>query len=186
MAKLRLVFALGLASWMLAKLYGLGSWTWEQSNQVGILLNLAWITGLSGYAAYHHRALTDFIERWKTTAKSAVFYSLLLTFVMGLWYYVLVPETMELRMQEQLALLEEFVNDPVELAAVQQANSALSAQSPQEILAQQKANLELFFSPLFFLGTVLMVWIFTAALISALSAAAIPRIWNDTSRHVEK
>lgn len=186
MAKVRLVFALGLVSWVLAKLYGLGSWTWEQSNQAGILLNLAWVTGLSGYAAYHHRALPHFIERWKTTAKSAVLYSLLLTAIMGLWYYVLVPETIELRMREQLTLLEEFVNNPVELAAVQQANSALNAQSPQEILAQQKANLELFFSPLFFLGTVLMVWIFAAALISALSAAAIPRIWNETPRHIEK
>lgn len=186
MDKTRLAFVLGLATWVLAKLYGLGSWTWEQSNQVGILLNLAWLTGLAGYAAYCHRSLPAFIVRWKSTAKSVVLYSLLLTCTMGVWYYAVVPETIQQRKQEQLALLEEFVNDPSELAVFQGANSALKTQSPEQILEQQAANLELFFSPMFFLGTVLMVWIFSAALISALTAAAIPRIWNDTRRPVEK
>ena len=186
MAKIRLAFALGLSFWFMSKLYGLGTWTWEQSNQVGIFLNLAWLTGIAGYAAYLHRGMPSFINRWKLTAKSAVLYSLLLTCTMGLWYYAFVPETIELRKQEQLTLLEQFVNDPTELAAVRDANSALRALSPEQILEQQTANLELFFSPLFFLGTVLMVWIFSAAIISALFAAAIPRIWNEAPRDHEK
>ena len=48
----------------------------------------------------------------------------------------------------------------------------------KEIFTQQAANLEVFFSPLFFIGTVLMVWIFTAAVLSAIFAAVMPRIWN--------
>ena len=33
MAKIRLLFAAGVAGWFALKLYGLGTWTWEQSNQ---------------------------------------------------------------------------------------------------------------------------------------------------------
>ena len=183
---MRLAFALGVLSWVLVKLYGLGTWTWEQSNQAGILLNLAWFTGLSGYAAFLNRKMPSFVTRWKTTSKAALLYSLFLTCTMGMWYYVLVPESIQQRKLEQLTILENFVNNPTELAAVQEANSALSAQSAGQILEQQAANLELFFSPLFFLGTVLMVWIFTGVLISVVMAAIIPRIWNREPHAVEK
>ena len=97
---------------------------------------------------------------------------------MGIWYYALVPETINQRKKEQLELLEEFVNDPNALGAVQDSNAALGQQSSEEIFTQQAANLEVFFSPLFFIGTVLMVWIFTAAVLSAIFAAVMPRIWN--------
>jgi hypothetical protein len=97
---------------------------------------------------------------------------------MGIWYYGLVPETIEQRKTEQLELLEQFVNNPAALEDVQRTNTTLGRQSADDIYAQQAANLEVFFSPVFFIGTVLMVWIFTAAALAAIFTAVMPKIWN--------
>lgn len=178
MAKIRLLFGTGIAAWFAIKLFGLGTWTWEQSNQAGIFWNLACVTGIAALLSYVHRSESTFIQRWKNVAKTTVLYGLVLSCSIGIWYYALVPETISQRKKEQLELLQEFVNDPNALGAVQDSNVALGHQSAEEIFAQQAANLEIFFSPLFFIGTVLMVWIFTAAVLSAIFAAVMPRIWN--------
>ena len=178
MAKIRLLFAAGIAGWFALKLYGLGTWTWEQSNQAGILWNLACVTSVAALLGFVHRHEHMFLHRWKSMAKTTVLYSFLLSCSMGLWYYGLVPETIEQRKKEQLELLEVFVNDSEALADVQSANATLGQQSADEIYAQQAENLEVFFSPVFFIGTVLMVWIFSAAVLAAIFAAVMPRIWN--------
>lgn len=178
MAKIRLLFAAGIAGWFALKLYGLGTWTWEQSNQAGILWNLACVTSFAALLGYIHRDVDVFLVRWKNAAKTTVLYGFLLSCSMGLWYYALVPETIEQRKTEQLELLEAFVNDSEALADVQSTNATLGQQSADEIYAQQAENLEVFFSPVFFIGTVLMVWIFTAAVLAAIFAAVMPRIWN--------
>ena len=178
MGKIRIAFVAGLVSWLLLKLYGLGTWTWDQSDQAGMFLNLAFVTGIAAYAAYCHRNAEGFFHRWKPIARVTLLYSLSLCLVMGLWYYVLVPETIELRKQEQLDMLRAFVDDADQLQAMKDGNPALSAMSANEIFEQQAANIEVFFSPIFFLGTVLMVWIFSGALLSALFTALMPRIWN--------
>ncbi len=178
MAKIRLVFATGIALWFAIKLYGLGTWTWEQSNQAGIFLNLACVIGIAALLGYEHKDKSPFLERWKEIAKAAVLYSVLLSSSMGIWYYIFVPETINQRKAAQLELLEAFVNDSNALNAMYGTNAGLASQSADEIYAQQVATIEVFFSPLFFIGTVLLVWIFAAAVISALFAAAMPRIWN--------
>lgn len=178
MAKIRVLFATGIAAWFAIKLYGLGTWTWEQSNQAGIFWNLACVTGIAALMAYMHRDERAFLHRWKSTAKTTVLYGFLLSCSMGIWYYAVVPETLNQRKEEQLQLLRDFVNNPEALGAVQGTNATLGQQSAEEIYAQQAANLEVFFSPLFFIGTVLMVWIFSAAALSAIFAAIMPRIWN--------
>ena len=178
MAKIRLLFAAGIAGWLVLKLYGLGIWTWEQSNQVGILWNLAFVTAVAALMGYIHRNVEVFLVRWKNVAKTTVLYGLVLSCSMGIWHYALVPETINQRKKEQLELLEEFVNDTNALGAVQDSNATLGQQSAEEIFTQQAANLEVFFSPHFFIGTVLMVWICTAAVLSAIFAAVMPRIWN--------
>ena len=178
MAKIRLLFATGIAAWFAIKLYGLGMWTWEQSNQAGILWNLACVTSVAALMGYIHRNEDVFLVRWKNVAKTTVLYSFLLSCSMGLWYYGLVPETIEQRKTEQLKLLEAFVNDSDALADVQSTNTTLGQQSADEIYAQQAENLEVFFSPIFFIGTVLMVWIFSAAVLAAIFAAVMPKIWN--------
>ncbi|MBO74821.1 MAG: hypothetical protein CMD33_06085 [Flavobacteriales bacterium] len=182
MAKIRLLFGTGIVAWFAIKLYGLGTWTWEQSNQAGIFWNLACVTGVAALAALAHRNKTVFIERWKSVAKTTVLYSVLLTCSMGIWYYGMVPETLNQRKEEQLNLLKEFVNDPTELAELQNTNAALDPQSIDVIYAQQAANIEVFFSPLFFLGTVLLIWIFVAVILSAVFAAIMPRIWDGPLR----
>ena len=178
MAKIRLLFTAGITGWFALKLYGLGTWTWEQSNQAGILWNLACVTSVAALMSYIHRNADVFLDRWKNVAKTTVLYSFLLSCSMGLWYYGRVPETIEQRKTEQLELLEAFVNDPEALADVQSTNATLGQQSADEIYAQQAENLEVFFSPVFFIGTVLMVWIFTAAAPAAIFTAVIPKIWN--------
>ena len=179
MAKVRVLFATGIAAWYALKLYGLGTWTWEQSNQAGILWNLACVTSIAALLGYIHRDEAVFLMRWKNVAKTTVLYSFLLSCSMGIWYYGIVPETIEQRKTEQLELLEAFVSDPEALADVQSTNTTLGRQSADEIYAQQEANLEVFFSPVFFIGTVLMVWIFTAAALAATFAAVLPKIWNE-------
>jgi hypothetical protein len=178
MDKIRVLFAVGIAAWFALKLYGLGTWTWEQSNQAGILWNLACVTSVAALLGYVHREQNDFLVRWKNVAKTTVLYSFLLSCSMGIWYYGLVPETIEQRKTEQLELLEQFVNNPAALEDVQRTNTTLGRQSADDIYAQQAANLEVFFSPVFFIGTVLMVWIFTAAALAAIFTAVMPKIWN--------
>ncbi len=178
MAKIRLAFVAGLAGWLLVKLYGLGSWTWEQSNQVGLFINLAFVTGIAAYAGYAHRKIEGFFSRWKPAARTTLLYSLILSIVMGSWYYAIVPETIELRKQEQLEMLQAFVEDAEQLQTMKDTNPAMAAMSPDEIFTQQAANIEVFFSPVFFMGTVLMVWIFSGALLSAVFSWLMPRIWN--------
>jgi CHASE3 domain sensor protein len=97
---------------------------------------------------------------------------------MGSWYYAIVPETIELRKQEQLEMLQAFVEDAEQLQTMKDTNPTMAAMSPDEIFTQQAANIEVFFSPVFFMGTVLMVWIFSGALLSAVFSWLMPRIWN--------
>ena len=63
-----------LASWITLKIIGLGTWTWEASNQYGILLNLGWLTVISAMEAYHaHRtAKRAFSTRWKVIGAQGV------------------------------------------------------------------------------------------------------------------
>ena len=178
MDKIRLFFVFGIAAWFTVKLYGLGTWSWEQSNQAGIFLNLACVIGITTLAAYQRKNEVNFILRWKNVSKTAVMYSFFLSCSMGVWYYGIVPETIEQRKKQQLQMLQDFINDPAELSAVQRMNPAMGEQSRDAIYAKQAANIEVFFSPLFFIGTVLISWIFTAAVLSAIFAALIPRIWN--------
>ena len=178
MAKIRLLFGTGIAAWFAIKLYGLGTWTWEQSNQAGILWNLACVTSVAALMGYIHRNEDVFLVRWKNVAKTTVLYGLVLSCSMGIWYYGLVPETIEQRKTEQLEVARGIRQRPQRTRRVQDSNAALGHQSAEEIFTQQAANLEVFFSPLFFIGTVLMVWIFTAAVLSAIFAAVMPRIWN--------
>ena len=178
MGKIRFAFAFGIAAWLVIKIYGLGTWTWEQSNQVGLFVNLAFVTGIAAYAAYTHRKIEGFFQRWKPAARTTLFYSLSLSIVMGMWYYALVPETIALRKQEQLDMLQAFVQDADQLQAMKETNPAMAAMTSDEIYTQQAANIDVFFSPVFFMGTVLMVWIFSAAGLSAVFTQLMPRIWN--------
>ena len=55
---------------------------------------------------YIHRNESTFIQVWKNVAKTTVLYGFLLSCSMGLWYYALVPETINQRKTEQLELLQ--------------------------------------------------------------------------------
>lgn len=173
------LFLLGLASWLLIKWVGLGTWTWETSNQAGIFSNLGWITIIAAYHAMQSRVSeSGFLDRWKLTARKTLTFSAALVLTMGLWHFVFVPEPMELRKQGQLRLLEEMIQDETAIQAFRSQQPALSHLDNQAIMDRQAESIETLFSPLFYTGMVAMAWIFTSLIVSAIFAFILPKIWG--------
>lgn len=175
----KVLLLLGLATWVGLKWWGLGTWTWEVSNQTGIFLNLGWVTIIAAYHA--HRLLKsdlDYFSRWKICAKKTLAFVVLLVITMGVWHFVWVPEPMETRKIEQLELLEEWIYDDAALAAFRSANPNLAEVTSESIYAQQAESIETMFSPLFYLGMVTMAWAFAALSITAVFSLVFPKIWQ--------
>ena len=172
------VLLIALISWIALKFLGLGSWTWETSNQYGIFLNLGWLTVISAMESYHAlQRETNFLDRWKSSARKALRYSLLLIPTLGIWYYAIVPESIEQRKNQQLQLLESMTSDPVLFAQFLASNPALADRTPQEVYNQQAENIQVFFSPIFYLGTVAMAWVFGALIVTAIFTWIWGRVW---------
>jgi hypothetical protein len=179
----KVLFLLGLASWLLIKWFGLGTWTWETSNQAGIFSNLGWITIIAAYHAMQSRISGRvFLERWKLTARKTMTFSAVLVATMGLWHFVFVPEPMEQRKKEQLQLLEEMIQDESALQAFRNQQPTLSNLDNQAIFDRQADSIETLFSPLFYTGMVAMAWIFTSLIVSGIFAFILPKIWGVTSQ----
>jgi len=175
----KILFLLGLVSWLGFKWFGLGTWTWETSNQVGIFSNLGWLTVIAAHHAMKSRIFAEgFLYRWKQTARQTLIFAVTLVFTMGLWHFVFVPEPMEQRKQDQLQLLEQMVQDETALAAFRNQQAALSHLDAQTIFDQQSESIETLFSPLFYMGMVAMAWIFTSLIVSAIFAFILPKIWG--------
>ena len=175
----KVLFLLGLASWLFIKWIGLGTWTWESSNQAGIFSNLGWITVIAAYHAMQSRVSGNgFLERWKLTARKTLIFSAALVVTMGLWHFVFVPEPMEQRKKEQLQLLEEMIQNESALQAFRNQQPTLSNLDNQSIFDRQADSIETLFSPMFYMGMVAMAWIFTSLIVSAIFAFILPKIWG--------
>ena len=181
MDKSWLLLLVALASWITLKIIGLGTWTWEASNQYGILLNLGWLTVISAMEAYNAIDQdSSFITRWKISARKALRYAVFLILTLGFWYYGVVPDAIEQRKEQQLELLGSMTNDPVAFAQFIASNPALADRTSEEVYTQQAENLNVFFSPVFYLGTVAMAWVFASLIITAIFTWVWARVWIST------
>jgi hypothetical protein len=180
MDKLRLLFFAGPAAWFGLKYYALGTLTWENSTKFGILLNFGFLTlvaAISTHRAYRLQA-EDFIERWKQAARKTLSYALILPVVLGAWYYGIASDALESR----IILKKEQATDQI---MDDESFAQLAASSPQlldadrtEIAERQHANIEVFFSPIFYIGMATLAWSFVGLILSAIFALIWPKIWS--------
>lgn len=180
MDKLRLLFIAGPATWFGLKYFALGTWTWENSTKFGILLNLGFITLIAALAAHeaHGEKTGDFIERWKHASRKTLSYALVLPFLLGAWYYGLASDALDNR----VALKKEQATEQI---MNNESFEQLVASSPQlldadrsEIVERQHANIEVFFSPVFYIGMATLAWSFIGLIVSAIFAFIWPKIWS--------
>jgi len=125
----------------------------------------------SGFELYH--SMENF-----GTQSIALCRFLILT--LGLWYYGVVPDAIEQRKEQQLELLGSMTNDPVAFAQFIASNPALADRTSEEVYTQQAENLNVFFSPVFYLGTVAMAWVFASLIITAIFTWVWERVWIST------
>ena len=166
MDKLRLLFIAGPATW-----FGL---------KFGILLNLGFITLIAALAAHqaHGEKTGDFIERWKHASRKTLSYALVLPFLLGAWYYGTASDALDNRValkKEQAT--EQIMNDDSFAQLVASSSQLLDADR-SEIVERQHANIEVFFSPVFYIGMATLAWSFIGLIVSAIFAFIWPKIWS--------
>lgn len=180
MDKLRLLFFAGPAAWFGLKYYALGTWTWENSTKFGILLNLGVLTVVSAVAT--HRAYRlhpgDFLERWKRAARKTLSYALVLPFALGAWYYGIASDALNNRVELKKEQATEQIMDDEIFAQLAASSPQLLDADRKEIKERQHANIDLLFSPVFFVGMATLAWSFVGLALSAIFALIWPKIWS--------
>ncbi len=180
MDKFLLVSFGGLLGWFALKLLGLGTWTWQMSISIGVLWHFTTILVLAIICARESLKLTDshFLERWKNSAQKTSKHALLLTLSMGVWYYVVAPGALEKQKQSQVDQVRQALGNDVAYAALQDEQPELENRSREDILETQMKNLEVFYSPLFFIGLSLLLWLFVGLASAAMMDLIWQRIWS--------
>ena len=180
MDKLRLLFFAGPLTWLALKYYALGTWTWENSTKFGILLNLAFVTIVAAYAthlAYKSHG-HDFLERWKQVSRKTLTYALIMPAILGLWYYFLAADALASRQTLKKNQATEQIMDETAFAEMVATNPQLLDTDRNEIIKRQHANIDVFFSPVFYIGMATLAWSFVGLILSAIFALILPKIWT--------
>ena len=179
MGRLRLLFVIGPIAWFTLKYLALGSWTWEASTKWGILLNLGFLTVVAAVAT--HQAYVDhaqdFLSRWKGASRKTLQYALILPVSLGAWYYGIAADALQSRMRMQKDQVAIQILDDVHFEKITDENPQLLLENRQEIVDRQHANIEVFFSPIFYIGMATMAWSFAGLMVSAIFALIWPKIW---------
>ena len=179
MDKLRLFYVGGPLAWLALKYYALGTWTWEDSTQYGILLNLALLTSVAAFGTHeaYQRYGTDFLERWKHASRKTLSFALLLPLGLGLWYYGIASDALEARKTQKMQQVEAQILNDENFETLARENPVLLESDRASIVQRQQSNIEVFFSPVFYLGMAAMAWSFTGLFIAAIFAFIWPKIW---------
>ena len=179
MGRLRLLFLIGPIAWFTLKYLALGSWTWEASTKGGILLNLGVLTIVAAVGT--HQAYVDhsqdFLSRWKGAARKTLQYALILPVSLGIWYYGIASDALQSRKQLQKDQVEMQILDDENFEKITAGNPQLLLENRQEIVDRQHANIEIFFSPIFYIGMATMAWSFAGLIVAAIFALIWPKIW---------
>ena len=180
MGRIRLISFFGLIGWFAIKFMVLGIWSWETSTSAGFFWHLLVVTVLAAFSAQINTQsmLMGCFDRWKAAARATVGYAILATAAMGAWYFVIANGGLEARKQEQidnvyaaLGTNEAFQN----LVATQPELEGLSRES---ILETQLNNLDVFYSPLLYLGLAMLAWMCISMLLSAVVDVLWQAIWR--------
>ncbi len=179
MDKLRLLYVGGPLAWLAMKYYALGTWTWEDSTQYGILLNLAFLTSVAALGTHHayQQHGLDFLERWKFASRKTLSFALLLPLGLGIWYYGIASDALEARKAIKMQQVEAQILNDASFEELVTDNPLLLESDRVSIVQRQQSNIEVFFSPVFYLGMAAMAWSFTGLFIAAIFAFIWPKIW---------
>ena len=97
---------------------------------------------------------------------------------MGLWYYVIAPGALENQKRSQIEQVQQALGDQNSFEVLQVAQPELSHLSREDVLKTQMNNLDVFYSPVFFIGLSLLMWLFVGLFSAALMDLIWQRIWS--------
>ena len=170
----------GLLGWFVLKVLGLGTWTWETSISFGVLWHFTVMTALSIQGAHAGRLESSehFLERWKIIGRQTSRHALFISIGMGLWYYAISPGALETQKRSQIEQVQQALGTPESYANLQALQPELDGRTRDEILSTQLNNLDVFYSPQFFIGLSLLLWLFVGLFIAALMDFIWQRVWS--------
>ena len=176
MGSIRLISFLGLIGWFAIKFMALGIWSWETSTSAGFFWHLLVVTALAAFSAKINTPsrLMGFLGRWKSAARATVGYTILATVAMGAWYFVIAKGGLEARRQEQIDNVYAALGTNEAFQKLVATQPELEGLSRESILETQLNNLEVFYSPLLYLGLAMLAWM----CISMLLSAVVDLIWQ--------
>ena len=180
MDKSLVISLLGLLGWFVLKVLGLGTWTWETSISAGVLWHFTAMTTLSVVGARENwkQQGEHFLERWKNSGRKTARHALIISIGMGLWYYIIAPGALETQKRLQIEKVHQALGNPETYAELQALQPELEHRTRDEVLATQMNNLNVFYSPQFFIGLSLLLWLFVGLISAALMDLIWQRIWS--------
>lgn len=180
MGKSSAISLIGLAGWFALKLYGLGTLPWESSITMGVLWHFTTFIALAvfGARAGFQSQEEHFLDRWKSSAQGTARHALLVSVAMGLWYYIIAPGALENQKRSQIEQVQQALGNSSSFESLQAAQPELSHLSREDVLKTQMNNLDVFYSPVFFIGLSLLMWLFVSLFSAALMDLIWQRIWS--------
>ena len=171
----------GLVGWFALKGLGLGLWTWQTSISVGVLWHFTAMTALSLLNAkkeLEHKTVL-FLNRWKDGARSTARHTLIISCGMAFWYYGVAPGALEKHKFNQIQSVESALGTEDTFSDLQAQHPELLGRTRLEVLEMQINNIEVFYSPVFFIGLSLLLWLVVGFLTVALIDFIWQRIWRN-------
>ncbi|MGY8942292.1 MAG: hypothetical protein ACKVJH_09700 [Flavobacteriales bacterium] len=180
MGRIRLISFFGLIGWFAIKFMVLGLWSWETSTSAGFFWHLLVVTVLAAFSAQINTQsmLMGFFDRWKAAARATVGYAILATAAMGAWYFVIAKGGLEARKQEQIDNVYTALGTNEAFQKLVATQPELEGLSRESILETQLNNLDVFYSPLLYLGLAMLAWMCISMLLSAVVDVLWQAIWR--------
>lgn len=185
------IIILGILCWVTIKWLGLGAWSIEDSYKIGFLVNLAFMTIVAAVAAFeslNHQGVEDgFIGRFKITSRKSIAFAVTLVFTMGIWYFYLVPESVEKLKGDRIEWIQDVssseFSDPEKLNAYLDEHPELKGMDTEAIiqnyLNEATNGVNYILSPQAFFAFAGFGWTIIALILSAIFSVIMPKIWGN-------
>lgn len=180
MAKSIWISLAGLLGWFALKGIGLGFWSWQLSISIGVLWHFTVMTVLSIFSAKQglEKNIQSFFERWKNGAKNTARHTLLITFGMAMWYYGIATGALEKQKLSQIETVRKTLGTSTSYSELQAQHPELMGRTRDDVMKIQMNNIKVFYSPVFFIGLSLLLWLMAGFITVGLMDVIWQQIWS--------
>jgi hypothetical protein len=170
----------GLLGWFALKGIGLGFWSWQLSISIGVLCHFSVMTALSVLSAHQglEKNIQSFLERCKNGVKNTARHTLLITCGMAMWYYGIAPGALEKQKLSQIETVRKTLGTSTSYTELQAQHPELMGRTRDDVMKIQMNNIKVFYSPVFFIGLSLLLWLMAGIIIVVLMDVIWQRIWS--------